>query len=99
DLADETGRRALAVDRLAPPLVAALDARGLSRLYDDVERPLIRVLARMEKAGVRVDVDYLRELHQGLETECRRLEIEIQDEAGHPFTVNSTKQLRTILFD
>ena len=65
-----------------------------ARSYDDVERPLIGVLARMEKAGVGVDVAYLRELADGLESEVRRLEAEIQDAAGHPFTVNSTKQLR-----
>jgi DNA polymerase-1 len=97
--ADEAGRRALAVARLAPALVEAMNARNLRPLYDDVERPLIRVLARMEKAGVGVDVAYLRELADGLESEVRRLEAEIQDAAGHPFIVNSTKQLREVLFD
>jgi DNA polymerase-1 len=99
DPADEAGRRALAVARLAPALAEAMSARNLRALYDDVERPLIRVLARMEKAGVGVDVPYLRELADGLESEVRRLESEIQEVAGHPFTVNSTKQLRSVLFD
>jgi len=60
---------------------------------------LVRVLARMEKAGVQVDVPYLRELAGGLEQECNRLAEEIQDEAGERFVVNSTPQLRRILFD
>src|SRR5207244_7013752 len=54
---------------------------------------------RMEKVGVGVDVPYLRELADGLESEVRRLEAEIQEAAGHAFTVNSTKQLRSVLFD
>ncbi|MGH9177783.1 MAG: 5'-3' exonuclease H3TH domain-containing protein, partial [Acidimicrobiales bacterium] len=45
DLADDTGRRALAVARLGPVLGQALDARGLRRLYEEIERPLVRVLA------------------------------------------------------
>ncbi|MBV9412158.1 MAG: DNA polymerase I [Acidimicrobiia bacterium] len=97
--AEDAGRRAVAVARLAPALRSAMDARNLFQLYDDIERPLIRVLARMEKVGVRVDVEYLRGLIDGLEVEVRRLEKEIQDDAGEPFVVNSTQQLRRILFE
>ena len=99
DPAEETGRRALAVLHLVPTLDTALEAQGMRRLYDEIERPLVRVLARMEKAGVQVDVPYLRELAGGLEQECNRLAEEIQDEAGERFVVNSTPQLRRILFD
>ena len=99
DVGEATGRRAAAVARLAPALSLALEARGLRPLYDDVERPLVRVLARMEKVGVRVDVDDLRQLSDGLVAECQVLDAEIQDLVGHPFLVNSTKQLRTVLFD
>src|SRR5436305_3210469 len=96
---EDAGRRAVAVARLAPALRSAMDARNLFKLYDEIERPLIRVLARMEEVGVRVDQEYLRDLTVGLETEVRRLETEIQDEAGEQFLVNSTQQLRRILFD
>ncbi|MGQ0520632.1 MAG: DNA polymerase I [Actinomycetota bacterium] len=95
----EAGRRAAAVARLAPALSTALEARGLRRLYDDVERPLVRVLARMEKVGVRVDVPELRRLSDALASECQTLDAEIQAMVGHPFVVNSTKQLRSVLFD
>jgi DNA polymerase-1 len=98
DPADEASRRAAAVARLSEPLSSALSARGLSTLYDEIERPLVRVLARMEEAGVRVDEDYLRTLTKHLTEEARRLESEIQELAGEPFLVNSTKQLREILF-
>jgi DNA polymerase-1 len=95
----DASRRAAAVARLVEPLSAALAARGMSRLYDEVERPLVRVLARMELLGVRVDVEALAALAHELSAEVVRLEKEIQDLAGEPFVVNSTPQLRRILFD
>ena len=99
DTAGEAARRAAAVARLVDPLSAALAARGMSRLYDEVERPLVLVLAKMEELGVRVDVDLLRRLAGELASEARRLEEEIQDLAGTRFVVNSTPQLREILFN
>jgi DNA polymerase-1 len=99
DPAQEATRRAVAISRLAPTLAQVLDDRGLRRLYDDVERPLVRVLARMEKVGVRVDVAQLRGLYEGLVTEGRQLEAQIQELAGEAFKVNSTPQLRHVLFD
>jgi DNA polymerase-1 len=98
DASDGAARRALAVATLVEPLGAALSARGLSPLYDEIERPLVRVLARMEEVGVRVDEDELRRLSKSLAEETRRLELEIQEQAGEPFLVNSTKQLREVLF-
>jgi DNA polymerase-1 len=99
DPADDAARRAVAVARLAPALSKAMESRGLQTLYDDIERPLVRVLARMEKAGVRVDVDLLRRIYDGLVSEGRRLEEEIQELCGTRFLVNSTQQLRRVLFD
>jgi DNA polymerase-1 len=99
DPGEEAARRAVAVARLTPALGAALDARGLRALYDGVERPLVRVLARMESLGVRVDVDVLKNLNAELTAEVRTLERTICDDAGEEFKVNSTVQLRHILFD
>jgi DNA polymerase-1 len=99
DPAEQAARHAVAVARLAPTLEGVLDSRGLRRLYEDVERPLVRVLARMEKAGVRVDAEQLRRLYEGLVEEGRQLEAHIQELAGEPFKVNSTPQLRAVLFD
>lgn len=99
DPSEEAGRRAAAVARLIEPLGSALASRGMSKLYDDVERPLVQVLAKMEEAGVRVDVERLRELSSELASEARRLESEIQDLAGEQFVVNSTPQLREVLFN
>jgi DNA polymerase-1 len=99
DPAREAARRVLAVAALAPRLRHELEAQGMSRLYDEVERPLVRVLARMEVAGVGVDAGYLKELLSELTAEVDRLEAEIQRLAGEPFKVNSTPQLRRILYE
>ena len=92
-------RRALAVDRLGGPLSDALDARGLRALNDEIEVPLVRVLARMEIVGVGVDVVELRRLSDELIARCDELRIQICEDAGEEFNVNSTVKLREILFD
>ena len=96
---EQEGRDAVAVTRLVVPLRAALEARGLTSLHDDVERPLVRVLARMEVVGVAADVAHLRAMYTAFGDEARQREATIQELAGHPFTVGSTPQLRTVLFD
>ena len=95
----ETGRRVAVLARLSDSLAEALAARELVSLYESIERPLVPVLAKMESAGVRIDVAFLEELGKELGDECRRLESEIHAHAGEQFNVNSTPQLRRILFD
>ena len=97
--AQEAARRALAVERLVVPLSDALQARGLSNLNDEVEVPLVRVLARMEAVGVGVDVAELRRLSDDLVARCDELREQIQADAGEEFNVNSTVKLREILFE
>jgi DNA polymerase-1 len=99
DPAQVAARHALAVDRLAGPLADALDARGLRRLNDDIEIPLVRVLALMEVVGVGVDVVELRRLADELTSEVERLRKEIWVDADEEFNVNSTVKLREVLFD
>ncbi len=93
------GRRALAVDRLVAPLLAALDAQGLRRLHDEIEVPLVGVLARMEDLGVGVDITELRRLRDQLIADVERHRLAIVEAAGHDFNVNSTPQLRQVLFE
>jgi DNA polymerase-1 len=99
DDAQRAAREALAVGRLAPALLAALEAQGMRSLYDTIENPLVRVLARMEHVGVGVDIEELRGLHQRLTEDCKRLREEVERVAGRSFNLNSTPQLRQILFD
>ncbi|MFM8304828.1 MAG: DNA polymerase I, partial [Actinomycetota bacterium] len=97
--ATDTGRRAAALLPLADVLAEALGARELSDLYERFERPLVRVLAKMEQAGIRVDRVFLDEMRAQLATECDDLVRRIHAHAGKEFNVNSTPQLRTVLFD
>jgi DNA polymerase I len=96
---DETGRRAVAVLRLADSLGEALQARELTPLYEGIERPLVRVLAKMELAGIRIDRVFLDELRAELNKECDELIKRIWAHAGEEFNVNSTPQLRVVLFE
>ncbi len=93
------GREALAVTTLASVLAEALRAQGMWKLFETVEIPLVRVLARMEEVGVGVDVAELRALNHRLTAEVERLTREIHQAAGVEFNVNSTPQLREVLFD
>jgi len=94
-----TGQRCVGVAAAVGPLRSALESRGMWALYEDVERPLVRVLAGMEIVGVRVDVAELQRLAGELSDEASRLEKEIQALAGVEFVVNSTPQLRQVLFE
>jgi DNA polymerase I len=95
----EAGRRALAVARLTAPLLAALDDNGMLRLNEEIELPLVRVLARMEVAGVGVDVAELRRLNDEMANQVAELTQQIWNDAGTEFVINSTPQLRQVLFD
>ena len=92
-------RRVTAVARLVEPLRHGMDERGLSRLFDEVELPLVRVLARMEHAGIAVDRPYLEELGESLRDRLATLQDRIFQAAGEPFNINSTLQLREVLYD
>ena len=99
DLPRAQARRAVVLGGLAAVLRRALEQAGLERLHDEVERPLVRVLARMEITGVGVDADELRRISKELSAQCQTLEAEIHRLAGEVFNVNSTPQLRTVLYE
>lgn len=97
--AEKEGRRVEAIRRLAENLAGQLTERDEMGLYQEYELPLVPVLARMEHAGIGVDRSYLEEMGSELRTRLAELEKEIHELAGEPFNVNSTDQLRLILFD
>ncbi len=90
---------ALAVDRLVMPLREAMASQGLLDLHDDLEIPLVRVLAKMEHRGIGVDPDVLTRIRDELNADTESMRAAVIAEAGHDFNVNSTKQLREVLFD
>ncbi len=85
--------------RLVDVLRPQLEAQNLVRLFEEIELPLIDVLIDMEKAGIAIDVPYLRDLSKDLERQLLQLERRIYELAGHPFNINSPQQLSTVLFD
>ena len=72
---------------------------GLSALYEDIEQPLVPVLTRMEETGVLVDTRLLRTMSGEFAEKMAVLEKLAHEEAGHPFNLNSPKQLQAVLFD
>jgi DNA polymerase-1 len=100
---DHTGlglvRLAAVIARLRIPLLEALADIGEAGLFADMERPLVRVLARMEVVGIPVDRDVLRTIAAELTAECQSLESVMHELAGGSFNVNSVKQLRTVLYE
>ncbi len=80
-------------------VVGKLKQDGLDSLFRQVELPLTRVLARMELAGIKLDIDYLKTLDQELQAQIESLLTRINETAGFAFNVNSPKQLSYVLFD
>ncbi|MCW2383301.1 DNA polymerase-1 [Sphingobium sp. B2D3B] len=76
-----------------------LAQEGATRVYELVDRPLIPVVAGMERSGIKVDRDHLSRLSGRFAQEMARLEEEIHAEAGQPFAIGSTQQLGAILFE
>ncbi len=99
DDAQRSGRNALATHHVSEELLRALDAQGMRALYDDMENPLVRVLARMEFLGIAVDRVQLKSIAVRLTNEARELSEKIQALAGYSFNPNSTAQLGKILFE
>jgi DNA polymerase I len=92
--------RAAASLALAEPLEAELAARpALEKIYREIERPLTRVLARMEIAGVAIDRALLGDMAARMDKTLRDLEARIWQEAGEEFNVNSPVKLAQILFE
>ena len=88
-----------AYERLRPVMRAQLDALGLTKLYEDIELPLVPVLYEMEQTGVFVNRDHLAEKAEVIGDRIKGLEDDIYTLAGKTFKINSPKQLGAVLFD
>ncbi|MBQ9546827.1 MAG: DNA polymerase I [Bacteroidales bacterium] len=82
-----------------PRLSSQLGNADLSRLYYEVELPLVDVLISMEQEGVRIDVSALREYSQNLTAQRDAIEQEVYSMAGERFNINSPKQLGEVLYE
>jgi DNA polymerase I len=85
--------------RLVEYFEPRLASSPMQSLFDSIEMPLVEVLATMERNGVAIDTDALARMSTSMAKRIDELRGEIHDAAGHPFNVDSTKQLAVVLFD
>ena len=85
--------------KAAPIIVKELRNKGMDKLFDTIEMPLVYALFDMEQRGVKVNREELKEYGDKLTIGIDRLEAEIYDLAGEEFNINSPKQLGVILFE
>jgi DNA polymerase I len=85
--------------RLASELRNEVEQNGLATIYEEIDLPLVPVLARMEDVGVKIDTGALSRMSSELEREIQSKEKEIHEVAGMEFNVGSPKQLGDVLFN
>ena len=85
--------------RLMQPLKKDLEENGLMRVFEDIEMPLMPVLAKMERNGVVLDTEALAETGRHFTERMEQLEKDIFELAGHPFLLTSPRQVGEVLFD
>jgi DNA polymerase-1 len=98
-VAQEAMQSAHAVVDLASALETELEARGGSQLLSDVELPLVDVLARMEQAGIAVDMDHLTSLEAQFAGRVKQAADDAYEVIGKQINLGSPKQLQVVLFD
>ena len=84
--------------QLTELLKAELHQQGLWPLFSDVEMPLVPVLIHMERNGIALDTELLRQMSHQLGEQLMKLEADIYDSIGHRFNINSPQQLSSVLF-
>ncbi len=99
DIVESTCTEALAIARLVEPLRSGLASQEMLSLAEDIEMPLVAVLARMEAVGIGVDRSALDRIAAHLESRVATLTKTLHQLAGKEFNINSPAQLRVILFD
>ncbi len=99
DLAQEAAGEAADVSAMATGFRRRLQSEDMAMLHDEIETPLVRVLAKMEVVGIGVDRAELQAIADALKASAAMLQVEVQQRAGHEFNVNSTPQLRTVLYE
>ena len=85
--------------QLMEPLKVEMEKNQLTRVFHEIEMPLMPVLAQMERNGVRLDTEALSETGEQFRQRMQQLETEIYELAGHPFTITSPRQVGEVLFD
>ncbi len=98
DICDYACEDAHVTLRLMEPLKKKMEEDGLTKVFKEVEMPLMPVLARMERNGVCLDTAALAETGEHFNARLKQLEEEIYELAGHPFLLTSPRQVGEVLF-
>ncbi len=98
-VAEAAGACAAVLPDLARALRQAMDDEGVARLYDGVERPLVPILAHMERTGIQVDTSAMEAMSAEFGHALRDLEERIHAAAGRSFHIASTRELAQVLFE
>ncbi|MEX2243695.1 MAG: DNA polymerase I [Fimbriimonadaceae bacterium] len=92
-------QKAVAVGLLEKEMRAKLKAEGQEKVLDDIELPLLPVLAEMERHGIKLDSKYLGEYSKMLEKKIDEIKAHVYELAGEEFNIGSPKQIGAVLFD
>lgn len=99
DAAAYASADAATVLQLQPVLQKELESTHSARLFDEMEMPLVSVLAEMEMTGIALDIPFLTRMSSELNTRLSEIEQQVYAYIGEPFNINSTQQLSQALFE
>jgi DNA polymerase-1 len=85
--------------RLVPLLAEKMKANNATEVFEKIEMPLVPVLMQMEATGIALDKAYLKKMGQELGQRLEGIALEIQQDVGYAFNLNSTQQLSKVLFE
>ena len=95
----EPEQSAVALLRLEEEMSDRLEKEGQTRVFRDIELALVPILAEMERFGVRVNGDFLRDFSKSIQVDIERVQKEIYELAGEEFNIGSPKQIGEVLFE
>jgi DNA polymerase-1 len=97
--ADYAGDDAAILLQLLPQLRSEMEERHVMKLFEEIEMPLVAVLADMEMAGISLDTQFLADMSADLAVRLGEIETQVYQSVGEPFNLNSPQQLSRVLFE
>ena len=85
--------------KIKEELETEVKRQGLWEVFSTIDKPLLPVIDKMNQIGIKLDIDYLKELSAKFRSELGELESKIHEHAGAPFNINSPKQLGDVIYD
>ena len=99
ELGEYYGQWVAMVEPIRSALTRQLEGHHLLALHDELELPLVPILAEMERVGILLDREALATISAEMQERIGALETEVHERAGHPFNLGSTQQLAAVLYD